>query len=425
MAMELECGSCSRRIHVEAGEGIVVCPHCETALQIPEDAQAAPSANGDGLTLPAVAAAESATHVEAESVSQFAFLETADHDTSTPPDSSVFPGFPIGEDGPTTEGNQQAGVATQSAAADKESPAETPLDFEPAAQNAAEDTVEAEPASRKITPVAAPASDAPRDEPQIVTSRDMRPPARGVPLFLFVMLAGYASAVTIALIWLWWTRGRVHPLESLPDLQPKTAAYLIDESAPLPPGHTLHLGDTRRFGNLEVTPLHVTRGPARIVSASDDGEDAGDLGLGVPVLKLWLRIRNVSNDQTFRPFGRELLRLPANSASDRFNTFVCRTDQKRKDGDRVVVYHLTREERDLALLGQQADKELPPHDSYETYIASSDRGIDDLTGDLVWRVHFRKGLNAKSGRGVTTLIEVAFNSNAVVEESRGEDVSGE
>jgi hypothetical protein len=227
---------------------------------------------------------------------------------------------------------------------------------------------------------------------------------RGVPGFLFVLLAGYACAVTIALIWLWWTRGRVHPLESLPDLVPKTAAYVIEESTPLPPEHTLRLGETRRFGNLEVTPLRVTRGPVMVVSVSDGDEESPNVESGMPVLKLWLRIRNVSDDQTIR-------------------TFVCRADQKRRDGDRVLVYYLTREERELALQGQQADRELGPGETYETFIATSERGIEELNGDLVWRVHFRKGLNPASRRGVTTLIEVTFHSDAIQEESAASDAA--
>jgi hypothetical protein len=408
MAMELECGSCSRRIHVEAAEGIVVCPHCECALQIPAPAELRPSDNGSEVAMPVVMAAESATDVDAESVSQFAFLDTTDHAGATVPDSSVFPGFPIGEDGPPSgavvadeppPGAEAIDCGLRSADCGMEESAIRPCSNATAAKSA----------------IGAPAARVADDAVTIAAAGF--PPRRGVPGFLFVMLAGYASAVTIALLWLWWTRGRVHPLESLPDLKPERHAYVIEESAPLPPGHTLRLGDTRRFGNLEVTPLRVTRGPAMLVSITDGDEDDSNAEPAMPVLKLWLRIRNVSGSQTFRPFGRELLRLPANSRNDRFNTFVCREDQKRRDGQRVLVYYLNREDRDLALQEQHADRELAPRESFETYIATAERGIDELKGDLVWRVHFRKGLNPKSSRGVTTLIEVAFHSDAVQEES--------
>ena len=37
----------------------------------------------------------------------------------------------------------------------------------------------------------------------------------------------------------------------------------------------------------------------------------------------------------------------------------------------------------------------------------------ELNGDLVWRVHFRKGYHPTSLRGVTTLIDVQFNSHDI------------
>jgi hypothetical protein len=402
MAIELECGSCGRRIHVEASEGVVVCPHCRTALQVPEpgDFNSRQPDAGDAKTMPVVTAAESATDVESESPSQFAFLELEQHEPAAVPDSKVFPGFPIGvddlpdSDSPTTQDNPSWPQVVQES---------------PAATTSVEPAVSSSPTATANVTQAGPAREAD------VTSAA---PTQGVPRFLFVMLAGYASAVTIALIWLWWTRGRVHPLESLPDVKPWSQYHIIDEAAPLAPKHTLRLGETRRFGDVEITPLRVTLGPAMLVSLSaEKREDADNAKSTFPLLKLWLRIRNVSDDQAFRPFGRELLRLPGGTRHDRFNTFVCRTDQQRENGERVLVYHLWQEERDLALQGQQVDRELAPHETYQTYIASSDQGIDELKGDLVWRVHFRKGLNPKTGRGVTTLIDVAFHSDNIQDES--------
>jgi hypothetical protein len=388
-------------MQVEGDEGIVICPHCETALQIPGFGEIGPSSNGDESATPAVIAAESVTV----------------------PDSSVFPGFPIGEDGPPSDSFPTfTPEPPESAVGSRKS--EVGCRMSERASNSADlrsptsDLRPPEPADPETPTATAPIPD---EAPHVVSAGVAA--RRGVPGFLFVLLAGYACAVTIALIWLWWTRGRVHPLESLPDLVPKTAAYVIEESTPLPPEHTLRLGETRRFGNLEVTPLRVTRGPVMVVSVSDGDEESPNVESGMPVLKLWLRIRNVSDDQTIRPFGRELLRLPANSRNDRFNTFVCRADQKRRDGDRVLVYYLTREERELALQGQQADRELGPGETYETFIATSERGIEELNGDLVWRVHFRKGLNPASRRGVTTLIEVTFHSDAIQEESAASDAA--
>jgi len=435
MAIELECGSCGRRLHVEAGEEVAVCPHCRTTLHVPPSDESNAGNRDAGEKTPGVSktpgvfvspksgpvpftAAESVTDVEPESPSQFAFLELADHLPAAPPDSKVFPGFPIGvDDVDDLPEKRSAKFISHAADSVRNAPVQLQkgrtTEIGASAAKAAEPSLPVEPPPADAKPSGPTAADEQKALPAVTQSR-------GVPRFLFVMLAGYASAVTIALIWLWWTRGRVHPLESLPDVEPKSTSYIIPESSPLPKGHSLALGETRRFGDLEITPLRVIRGPALLVAVSAGAGDADPEGESTfPLLKLWLRIRNVSDDQTFRPFGRELLRLPG--PSRRFNTFVCRADQQREDGERVLVYHLWQSQHDLALQGQHVDRKLGPQETCETYVASSDQGIDDLKGDLVWRVHFRKGRNRKTGRGVTTLIDVALHSDAIQDESPREN----
>ena len=65
---------------------------------------------------------------------------------------------------------------------------------------------------------------------------------------------------------------------------------------------------------------------------------------------------------------------------------------------------------------QHLDEELAPGQVLESFIPTVAEEIEALEGDLVWRVHFRKGYNRKSHRGVTTLIEVLFNSSEIVDE---------
>jgi hypothetical protein len=94
----------------------------------------------------------------------------------------------------------------------------------------------------------------------------------------------------------------------------------------------------------------------------------------------------------------------------RGNTFVCRAADKRKGGHLVYVYSLNLN-KSWDLRGQNL-KELAPGESVETYIAAGPDGIDTLKGNLVWRVHFRKGYSP-SGKGVTTLFEVDFQSSDI------------
>ena len=74
------------------------------------------------------------------------------------------------------------------------------------------------------------------------------------------------------------------------------------------------------------------------------------------------------------------------------------------------------------LKGQKLDQGLKPGDKIVTYLPSAEEGIDELKGQLVWRVHLRKGINSKSGWGVTTLIEVEFHSDAIEDETVDEKV---
>ena len=61
---------------------------------------------------------------------------------------------------------------------------------------------------------------------------------------------------------------------------------------------------------------------------------------------------------------------------------------------------------------QRVNQILAPGQSLETFVPSGEN-IDHLTGDLVWRIHFRKGHGRISGNGVTTLIDVQFTSSDI------------
>ncbi|MCA9007938.1 MAG: hypothetical protein KDA70_21895, partial [Planctomycetaceae bacterium] len=244
---------------------------------------------------------------------------------------------------------------------------------------------------------------------------------------LFTLTLTYAIAVTAMLAMLLYAKykGDPHQLESLPDLKPpikndEIALQLIPENATLPAGHVLQLGGPgRRFGNVLVTPLRVTRGPLEFEHYTGDTsltrEPTGD------VLKLYLKFENVSDDQTFEPLDQKLLLTRVAGKTDdakmRANNFVSTLDQKQTDGNRVLVYDMPPSwEWNLKAQNINQEKkpqELKPGESFETYVATNEQGIDDLKGELVWRVQIRKGYNPESHRGVTTLIEVVFNSSQI------------
>ena len=206
-------------------------------------------------------------------------------------------------------------------------------------------------------------------------------------------------------------------LESLPDIKPRETKtgqverILVPEKAAMPPGHTLALHETQRFGNIEVTPVKVTRGQLEFVHYADKSRTRSPDG---PVLKLWVKFKNVSQDQTIAPLDDELL-FYRDFRDDRkagalANNFVCQADDKSEKGDIVLVYdHLTTGDYDLK--GQHLDANLKPGEEVTIFIPSETGALDQLTGELIWRVHFRKGYSPKN-YGVTTVFEVEFPSDA-------------
>lgn len=244
---------------------------------------------------------------------------------------------------------------------------------------------------------------------------------RTVSMLLFIIVLSYASAMTLAFGYLLYKNqyGVPHQLESLPDIKPpmkngQVALQLVPESADLPNGHTLSLGESRRFGNVRVTPLRVTKEPLRFEYYTGDATKMRKPT--DPVLKLWVRFENVSRTQTFAPLDRDLVlsRVPDNKnvGELRSNQFVMRLADKPSGRPRVQIYDLPAD-GEWDFVGYRSTPQLSPGETWDTYIPTTETGLDKLDGNLVWRVHFRKGYHPVSFNGVTTLFEVRFNSGQI------------
>ncbi len=236
---------------------------------------------------------------------------------------------------------------------------------------------------------------------------------------MFVVLISYASAMTLGFGWLLYqmkSGGAGGGLESLPDPVPakKTGFQWYPPKTVMTAGHDLGIGDSQRYGNIKVTVLKVTRGPIQFRHFSDAQQTRPPT---FPVLKLWLRFENVSDDQEIAPLDDQLLfrRSGTNYTQYKSSQFVCRADQKTKPNPKIVIAydHVSGSGWDLANL--PLDKPLAPHESREYYVPTVEQNLDELTGNLVWRVHIRKGYSAR-GNGVTTLFEVHFDSNDIHDE---------
>ena len=233
-------------------------------------------------------------------------------------------------------------------------------------------------------------------------------------LFVFVLVyASLASAVCLALAFV-VAQHRTSQLESLPDVVPRQDRQgeilreVWPEQAQLPPGHTLRLGETGRFGNLRVTPLRVTREPLAFThyQGTQTRPPAGT------VLKLWLKFENFGG-VPFAPLDRELLfTRVVQSGRDyrvRANNFLAPAGDRSADSLVLVFDHVTSGDWDLA--GQQLGQVLAAGETGETYIPTG-TDLPNLSGPLVWRMHLRKGI-ASNGWGVTTLVEVVFDADDV------------
>ena len=243
------------------------------------------------------------------------------------------------------------------------------------------------------------------------------------PLKLKLLLS-YASAVTLACLYLLYLVWKGAPSLDLPDLAPPvtkanrvtTLLYVSPDKA-VPPAHQLVLGESKRFGSLRVKAVKVTRGPMSFSYFNPEVKEfRPDTG---PVLKLHLQLENASWDQEFVPLDRQLVyaKEPDKKRFGGFkaNNFLCNVAERAALDQHVLVYDLPPDSAWI-IQGENLDRELKPGESIEVFVPTTEEGLDVLSGDLVWRVHLRKGYNRSSLRGVTTLVEVRFRSSDIVDE---------
>jgi hypothetical protein len=238
------------------------------------------------------------------------------------------------------------------------------------------------------------------------------------------LVVSYASAVTLACLYLLYLVWKGGPSLDLPDLAPPatrsnrvtTLLYVPPEQV-IPANHQLRLGETQQFGSLRVTPLRVSRGPLAFSYFDPTvAETRPETG---PVLKLVLRLENASADQEFTPLDRKLVYTKepdkVRLGSFKANNFLCEIGQRTELDRHVLVYDLA-PDSSWIVRGENLDADLKPGETVEAFIPTTEEGWNDLTGELVWRVHLRKGYNRDSLRGVTTLVEVRFLSSDIVDE---------
>jgi hypothetical protein len=458
MTFQTACGLCQGQLLVETPGMVVECPHCGAHLASPEEPAAGepqptafpPKSASDGDDGSVNAGLNADTNASAADGAKVADDDAADKavegssasvdETASPAAETPPVWMPPSEDAqPEFDAQQNKSASPRASVYGTWEPGQAPgfddehddtaaLAFDPqfgsaaepepaTALNFAEPSVGTAQPGDELSPSAAAIA-----TEQVVHTRTAKKSqsadqTAGVSRGVFVAVLSYASAVTLALIYLLirMSQPNPHQLESLPDLPPpeSNAFHHIREDAQMAPHHTLRIGESRRFGNVVVTPLRVTREPLQLVHYNDPGKSKST---SAPVLKLWLEFENQSQDQTFSPLDLELMLRQEydqeNPERVLSNNFVCRASDKVRGGRLVHVYPLNPLDR-WDLKDHTAGRELQPGEKKVVYIPTGEDGVSHLSGDLVWRVHFRKGLNPNSGRGVTTVIEVVFHSDEI------------
>ncbi len=298
-----------------------------------------------------------------------------------------------------------------------DSAANTPLDSEEQTRldHSGAQAVSEEQLNSSSKPAAGSESKPEASKPAMVEEATFMGVRQGLVL---ILLASYASAITLLLIMLLMKGNKTHQLESLPDVIPEAEGNLsyVPVNAVLPPGHTLKIGDSERYGNLKVEVLKITREPITFVHYN--GDTSRTKAPTTPVWKLWLKFTNVSEDQTFSPIDRDLtLRwiTKAEQMREFSNYYIFAADNPDPKVQTVQMYRLPKAS-DWDMQFQNLGKELQPGESTEAFIATSDEQPIDLAGQLLWRFQLRKGISP-SGHGVTTMVEVAFKPEDVVASS--------
>lgn len=236
-------------------------------------------------------------------------------------------------------------------------------------------------------------------EVEVEADDDDEPEARGASLAM-VLLVSYASAVTLGLAWVLWTGRKVREIVE-PEGPPTADARVdpglragrsrrLDPPRPILTDHLVRVGETLELGAVEVTPVALTSGAIALERAVGPYQKKRG---GENVLKLRLRIRNISPDIVFSPVDEAFLR---DRVEGRPDTFIDLGPDKAP----VLMYPLAIQS-EWSIVGQDF-RELEPGEVFQTLVVSAEGALDLVRKrpEFIWRIRLRTGIDRTEDIGV-------------------------
>lgn len=217
--------------------------------------------------------------------------------------------------------------------------------------------------------------------------------------WLMALLASYASAVTLGLIWVLWGHrvaresATVEP-DPFPAVEVKadpghragqSRRYVAPD--PLPAERIVGLGQTIVMDSLEVTPLAVLAAPVILRRELNEFEVRRG---GNDALKLTLRLKNRSSDSILVPLDEAFIRERGRGIRDSFI--------EAGPSQQINMYPLAIVS-EWSIAGQEF-RELKPGESYETAVVSAPDAFGQVAPEMTWRLRLRTDVNQTATLGI-------------------------
>jgi hypothetical protein len=209
-----------------------------------------------------------------------------------------------------------------------------------------------------------------------------------------VLLLSYSSAITLAMIWMFWTgrwsSGTAPPPVSDPSTSDSSSQPVESDPISAPPSipaeNLATLGKTIRLGDLEVTPQSVIAAPVELMRSIEPDKRRRE----ETSLILQLRLTNVSKEHTFTPLVQNLVRERGLRSYDPYI--------ETSKGTLIRLFPLAIDS-EWSIVGQEFSP-LKPGETEETFVAAEPGSARDLAAEMTWRVRLRTGVYRTDMLGV-------------------------